>query len=31
MSKTQKDYFEKTSIIEKVEDQSCQRNVNEQQ
>ena len=31
MSKTQKNYFEKILIIEKIEDQNRQRNVNEQQ
>ena len=30
MSKIQKDYSEKISIIEKIEDQDRQRNVNEQ-
>ena len=31
MSKIQKDHFEKISIIEEIENQDCQRNVNEQQ
>ena len=31
MSKIQKDHSEKTSIIEKIENQDRQRNVNEQQ
>ena len=31
MPKIQEDHFEKTSIIEEVEDQNRQRNVNEQQ
>ena len=30
MSKTQENHSEKISIIEEVEDQNCQRNVNEQ-
>ena len=31
MSKIQKNHFEKTSIIEEIEDQDRQRNVNKQQ
>ena len=30
MSKIQKDHFEEISIIEEIENQDCQRNVNEQ-
>ena len=31
MSKIQENHFEKISIIKKIENQNCQRNVNEQQ
>ena len=31
MLKIQKNHFEKILIIEEIEDQDCQRNVNEQQ